>query len=680
VRLRWVLLGCVLVAAGPSILAAGFGVWTVAGAWQQHFALDLLLELLLRFETWDLRADWVRDAALIDAREPAILLGGSAALAIVLALDRFLPRILQLPIDLVESVPPLLGLVAGLSMAAVGVALDRPLFWGGVLVAIAVGRAMAPDRPPSEEPGGWRAKSNIVPRILVVVASAGLGYYGVTSLWEGATYTNPVFRPAAAWMAGPGSSPWSAGGVWLAVGAVLGAGGFGVAALRRRRFGAARSDSGRSWAFAGAAAAGCLTLIAVASPAGPVRLASVLSAGGGLLLAGGIGAWLGGHRPAPRHAITILDPRGAMVRLAPLFVFVAFCLGRGLTVQMWTVPGALPPEVERIAEPACVFSISVSPEDDAVYYTDRCAIELGRIDPDGSIRRWNLQDHGAHGVEELGEPTNGTLWAAIAAYTEEAQLVLLAVEGAAGPRTLTTSLGGLDPLTPRNRDADRAGRGKAASVPLPSCWASSWIEVPETAPSELGAETRPGDVLIGCEDHPGALLFRPSERRIVRKVHVGSRLEGGTFNTLGDRLYGVPLWRDPYLRSWSWPWVRPVAARVLGAFNWDVEYVPGEPGTLWIPKFVEGAMLILDEETLATRARVPLSFGLRALMYEPVHDRVWAAAAYTGRLWSIEARPPYRRTVYGLCGQTRDLAADDEGRVIVPTDCGIYRIDLRKAQ
>jgi hypothetical protein len=188
-------------------------------------------------------------------------------------------------------------------------------------------------------------------------------------------------------------------------------------------------------------------------------------------------------------------------------------------------------------------------------------------------------------------------------------------------------------------------------------------------------------VLIGCEDLPGARLFRPSERRIVRKVHLGSRVEGGTFNIEGDRLYGVPLWRDPYIRSWSWPWVKPLRARVLGAFNWDVAYVPGldeHPGMLWVPRFVEGAMLLLDDETLETRARIPLSFGLRALMYEPVHDRVWAAAAYTGRIWSIEAHPPYRRTVHGLCGQTRDLAADDLGRVIVPTDCGIYRIDLSR--
>jgi len=673
VRLRRVLLGCVLIALAPSILAAGFGMWTTAGAWQQHYALDLLLELLLRFETWEVRSAWVADEALIDPREPLLLLGGAAAVGVVLALDRFLPRLLQLPIDLVECVPALLGGIAALSLAAVAVALDRPLFWGGVVVAALLARALSPDRPPSDEPGGWRAKSNILPRAAMAVGAAGVAFYAVTSLWEGATYTNPVFRPAARWLSGPGRGALHSGGVWLAVGLVGGLAGLVIAALRRKRFGGELDRR----ALGAAAAAGTLVLAieALYTPSGSLRVATVVSAAGGLVLAGGIGAWWAGRRPAPRSPLTVLDPRGALVALAPFFLFAAFCLGRGLTVQMWTAPAGLPAGVERIGEPACVFGIARNPEDDAVYYTDRCSIELGRIAPDGAVTRWNLQNHGAHGVEELGEPTDGTLWAAIAAYTGDANLVLLAVEGAAGPRTLNQALGGVDPDIPRNVAADRVGLGRPPGVPLPSCWAASWIEVPPDAPDDAGAEGEPGDVLIGCEDRPGARLLRPAARRIDRKVNIGSRLEGGTFDASGEQLYGVALWRDPYIRSWTWPWVKPRRARVLGAFNWDVEFVPDDGGgSLWVPRFVEGAILVLDPDSLAVRDRVPLSFGLRALMYEPVHDRVWAAAAYTGRLWSIEAKPPYRRTAYGLCGQTRDIAADDEGRVIVPTDCGIYRI------
>lgn len=676
-QLRRVLLGCVFLVLAPSLLAAGFGLWTPAGAWQQHGALDLLLELLLRFETWDLRSRWVSDEALIDPREPLLLLGGAAAVGLVLAFDRFLPRLLQLPIDVVECVPALLAGVASVSLVAVGVALDRQLFWGGLLVAIGSARFFRSSRPASTESGGWRARSNILPRILFVVGSTGIGYYAVTSLWEGATYTNPVFRPAEQWMAGPGATGFGSGAVWLGAGAMLGSFALGLAQWRRPN----RRDSDRRAGIA-VLLVGVLVLLgeAIWTPSGALRVATVTSAAGGLILAAGLGAWTAGRRPPPRSAVSVLDPRAALVALTPVFVFAAFCLARGLTVQMWTEPEWLPPGVERLGDSACVFSISSNTADDAIYYTDRCQIELGRIGPDGEITRWDLRNHGAHGVEELGESTDGTLWAAIVAYTGDANLVLLAVEGAAGPRTLGEALGGPDPDTPRSLAADRAGQGRPPGVPLPSCWAASWVEVPAGAPSEVGAETRPGDVLVGCEDVPGARLLRPSERRIERKVNLGSRLEGGAFNTSGEYLYGVALWRDPYLRSWTWPRVKPRGARVIGAFNWDVAFVPDSgPGALWVPRFVEGSMLVLDAETLETRDRIPLSFGLRALMYEPVHDRVWAAAAYTGRLWSIEAHPPYRRTAYALCGQTRDLAADARGRVVVPTDCGIYRIDLGPA-
>ena len=82
----------------------------------------------------------------------------------------------------------------------------------------------------------------------------------------------------------------------------------------------------------------------------------------------------------------------------------------------------------------------------------------------------------------------------------------------------------------------------------------------------------------------------------------------------------------------------------------------------------------LDAETLAVRHRIPLSFGVRALAHEPVRDRLWVSAAYSGRIWSISASDPSDRRAYGLCGQSRDLVAEPDGSVVVATDCGLFRI------
>jgi hypothetical protein len=83
---------------------------------------------------------------------------------------------------------------------------------------------------------------------------------------------------------------------------------------------------------------------------------------------------------------------------------------------------------------------------------------------------------------------------------------------------------------------------------------------------------------------------------------------------------------------------------------------------------------VLDASTLEVVERVRLSFGVRAMLYEPVNDRVWAAAAYSGVLWSVSASDPDDRVGYALCGQARDLAASPGGRVFVATDCGLFGI------
>ena len=148
----------------------------------------------------------------------------------------------------------------------------------------------------------------------------------------------------------------------------------------------------------------------------------------------------------------------------------------------------------------------------------------------------------------------------------------------------------------------------------------------------------------------------------------------GTFTPAGDRLFGVSLWADPTVRAWSWPEGEELARRVIGPFNWTVTWVP-EPPSLWVSRFVEGQVLVLDPENLLVQDRLSLSFGIRAMLHEPVHDLVWAAAAYSGRLWVVEPRAPYRRRAVPVCGQTRDLVSDGQGRVVVSTDCGIFRVD-----
>jgi hypothetical protein len=416
----------------------------------------------------------------------------------------------------------------------------------------------------------------------------------------------------------------------------------------------------------------------------PERRWAVLLAGPGLvLLSAGLGAASARHSPGSATDWAALDPRRAFAATLPLLFGSAAVLLCSLTLSLWTPLGALPDGVEKISEADGVFSLGIDTHD-RIFFTDRSEVSAGMVDSSGT-EVWPLTPAAAEAVEELGGPDeNGTFWAAIQAYALEAELVLLAIEGPTGPRSIdpellskerAEGLGLIDEhgtallQTPADRAVARGPDGLplAAQALLPDCWLSSWIPLPGD---------RGGEVLLGCENRSGGLIFDTQQRRIRREVALTSRLESGAFSPQGDRLFGLSLWSDPYVHAFSWPGGEETARRAVGPFNWDILTVPGETGyRVWLPRFIEGVMLVLDPETLATEAQIPLSFGIRAVHYEPVYGRVWAAASYSGELWSIRTSPPYDRQVFPLCGQTRDLVSDSRGGVIASTDCGIFRFD-----
>jgi len=660
----------------PSVLAAGLGLWSPAAAWQEHLGLELLLQLLLALEESALHSRLVGDG-LVGVLEVSLILGSVAA---ILASLRFweprLPGPLKGAIAVPESGPAFVGLVVAAGVIAVAAASARPLFWACVVSGLTLRhyflrQGNLPPRSP------WTAPENRRRRIVCGVLATALSYYGVTSLWEGATYHNPVFALGELWADSLGRHPLLAGSSWglagLAAGAALLA--WGSRGLRPR--------GDRYLAAGGAVTLLLLVASVVLEPLLERRWAVLLAGPGLVLLSAGLGAVSARWSPGSATDWAALDPRRVFAATLPLLFGAAAVLLCCLTLSLWTPLGTLPEGVEKISDADCVFSLGVDTHD-RIFFTDRCSVSAGMVDSSGT-EVWPLTPGAAEAVEELGGPDeSGTFWAAIQAYALEAELVLLAIEGPAGPRSIdpqllskerAEGLGLIDEIgssllqTPADRAVarDPGGRLLPAQALLPDCWLSSWIPLPGD---------RGGEVLLGCENRSGGLIFDTRSRRISREVSLTSRLESGAFSPQGDRLFAVSLWSDPYVHAFSWPGGEETARSAVGPFNWDIVTVPGEAGyRLWLPRFIEGVMLVLDPETLATEAQIPLSFGIRAVHYEPVYRRVWAAASYSGELWSIRTSPPYDRQVFPLCGQTRDLVSDSRGGVIASTDCGIFRFD-----
>jgi len=521
------------------------------------------------------------------------------------------------------------------------------LIYGGASITLLSAGLIERHRPFD---AGWRGPLNRSRRSLSSVFALGVLIFASTSIWEGISYSNPVFRLSRLWVDSLGSSSWLSGGVWLLFGVLASLAGLW---LQHRRGEPLSLPSSTLSRLALLAAVMLSLWSALAQPGSHLVVAGTLSALGLMAIALVWAPLVQSRLALMSGEATSLDPRRWLSALLPLIAWASLCMVRGLSVWMWTAPAVLPEGVEQLAgpeelgDPGCIFSLAAMPGSGDVWFTDRCETSLGRLNSDGSLDTWDLTERGAHQVEELGEPVGGRLWVAISARTREAQLSLLAIDDD-GPRTV-----------------GEAG----ASVPVPSCWVSAWVPVPAESPSEQVSE-----VLLGCEEHSMSFVFLPREGALGPSIEFGAQIEDAVFHPDVTHLYSVSLWRDSVVKQWSWPYLELEAEHFVGPFNWGV-VTTSRPEALWVSRFLEGGVLILDPLSGALRARLPLSFGIRSLLSDPDSGLVWAAASYSGRLWAIEQSPPYARRSFNLCGQTRDIAVDDRGRVTVATDCGLYRID-----
>ncbi len=333
-----------------------------------------------------------------------------------------------------------------------------------------------------------------------------------------------------------------------------------------------------------------------------------------------------------------LLPHHAFAAALPLLLWAAVCAARGLTVLLWTAPGALPPGVEQLDEQRDVFSLAI--DGDSVLYTDREADRLVRLGPDG-VDEWTIWDPAGVGLEEVGGPFGGGAWVSVAGE-DAGGLVRVDYE-----------------------------RGQGAFVAVDGCWISAWSPLPPAATEAWRGED--GDVLVGCESAPFAWVLRSAEQRRVHVLMLDHEVEEAVFAPDGRSFWTVGLWTGDSLQRVGWPGGEALGERLIGGFNWTLA-VDGRRDEVYVGRFFEGTVLAFDARTLALKRRIGLGFGLRSLLYEPRHDLLWGAASYQGL---VVARPagggPARS--WALCGQARDLAADDRGRVVVATDCGVFRID-----
>lgn len=514
-----------------------------------------------------------------------------------------------------EAVLAAAGVCGMLGIVAVGAGVDRSTFWIGVILTIVLATRREESGPARESQPDSTAR----------IAGAALGIAAFLlagrTLLEGPGMHSPAFAVGPLWLAGPGSSPLISGGLWGLAGAMtLGLGGGSLTVRMRGAIGAVAVLTG--------------VLAALLAPAPHRAIADSLSAAGVVAAAPVL------LLPVMRAVVAagpghLLDPRHLLVRSLPITAWAAICAARGLTVFLWTAPGDLPPSVERISERPAIFALATD-DVGGVWFSDRERGEVGRWGG-GSAEEWSF-GMPAGAPEEVGV-VGDVAWFSVA--------------GDDG--------GGLVPVT-----ADGPGR----PLPVPGCWIASWQALPEEALT--AADASEGSVLLGCESSSVLWQFDPGARRLDRALAVGAEVEDAAFGSDGA-LYAVSLWNGRHLQALDWPTGERVEQRLVGPFNWSVQADPGQ-SRLWVPRFFEGQALGFAEGSLELVQRIRLPFGVRAARLDVERARLWVSGAYAGELVAIDLTDPSRRSRWALCGQGRALTLEPDGRALIATDCGVFRV------
>ena len=475
-----------LIAVAPWLLAVGFGVHSAPGGAQEGWLLRVLFVSSDPLAIVELLG---RSGALALA---AAGLGVAAIAARTLERTRWGSSLIALP----EAALALAGLVASAGVLAVGMAIDRPLFWGGLAILMLAWR-------PRPRPPRWTADDNASWRLILLVASAAVVLLAGETLLEGPGQRSPAFLLRGWWTNGPGQSGWTSGGIWL---------GLGIACVACARRGVGMGRVAAAVAVAGG------VISTQGGPAEHYTIAAVTSAIGLLLVAWGLPAWIG-DLPAPRGGPDVLDPRRLLSHAVPVIAWAAICAARGLTCFMWTVPTALPPGVTQIAQHGDVFSLGVDPGSGAVIYTDRERSRLGVL-VDGVDREFDLGSTGPEEVLVLGP---GAVWVSLVGHRGSG---LVAVDLDTGPDV------------------------PARSVPG-GCWIAGLFPMPEAAAEAAGLPS--GSVAVGCEDAARLWLARQPLEIDGSRI-VPHAVEEAVFAADGRSLYTVGLWSGWSLDRLAWLW------------------------------------------------------------------------------------------------------------------------------
>ena len=144
------------------------------------------------------------------------------------------------------------------------------------------------------------------------------------------------------------------------------------------------------------------------------------------------------------------------------------------------------------------------------------------------------------------------------------------------------------------------------------------------------------------------------------------------------RMFSLGLWSDPMLRVMELSSKREVGALDVGTLSWDMAHDPGTR-RVFVPKFITGKVLVIDDRRLTIEQRWPAGFGARAVRLDPRLRLLYVGAMYASTVTVFNADSGQRLLQLRLGGHIKGLHLEPKThRVYVGCDCGIFEIDGKK--
>jgi hypothetical protein len=114
----------------------------------------------------------------------------------------------------------------------------------------------------------------------------------------------------------------------------------------------------------------------------------------------------------------------------------------------------------------------------------------------------------------------------------------------------------------------------------------------------------------------------------------------------------------------------------VGGFNYSVVYDEGTD-QLYISRFLESSVLVVDAESLKVADRWRVNFGVRALAVLPGLHVLAVSSMFRNGLQLFDLEHGELLTTLALGGQTKSFEVTQDGRgLLLSTSAGLFFVDV----